>query len=193
MMALMSSPLPEWMYPPREEGWFAEDLDRLPEAPRHTELLHGALVFRLWPQKLWHSEVVTNLTVALNRQAPAGTKVLREITIRLDERNRLEPDVVATTGSYDRNDTWLGRAGVVLVVEVTSPESAHRDRTAKLRKYAEAGIPYYWIVDKDSGEPVVHLYQLDRGTGAYVATGVARDRLQTSLPFPIDIDLTSLA
>ncbi|MDI6099701.1 hypothetical protein QLQ12_13945 [Actinoplanes sp. NEAU-A12] len=25
--------LPDWMRPPREEGWFAEDLDRLPDAP----------------------------------------------------------------------------------------------------------------------------------------------------------------
>jgi hypothetical protein len=37
--------LPDWMRPPRAEGWFAEDLDRLPEAPRHTELIDGALVF----------------------------------------------------------------------------------------------------------------------------------------------------
>ncbi|MEU4618863.1 hypothetical protein AB0G04_02630 [Actinoplanes sp. NPDC023801] len=34
--------LPDWMRPPREEGWFAEDLDHLPEAPRHTELIDGA-------------------------------------------------------------------------------------------------------------------------------------------------------
>lgn len=25
--------LPNWMRPPRPEGWFAEDLDNLPEAP----------------------------------------------------------------------------------------------------------------------------------------------------------------
>jgi hypothetical protein len=31
--------LPDWMRPPRAEGWFAEDLDRLPEAPRRTELI----------------------------------------------------------------------------------------------------------------------------------------------------------
>jgi hypothetical protein len=34
--------LPDWMRPPRAEGWFAEDLDRLPEAPRHPELIDGA-------------------------------------------------------------------------------------------------------------------------------------------------------
>ncbi|MFJ3722509.1 type II toxin-antitoxin system RelE/ParE family toxin [Streptomyces sp. NPDC090045] len=29
--------LPDWMRPPRAEGCLAEDLDRLPEAPHHTE------------------------------------------------------------------------------------------------------------------------------------------------------------
>ncbi|MFK0122190.1 HEAT repeat domain-containing protein [Streptomyces nigra] len=33
--------LPDWMRPPREEGWSADDLDHLPEAPRHTELIAG--------------------------------------------------------------------------------------------------------------------------------------------------------
>lgn len=37
------------MRPPRDEGWFAEDLDHLPEAPRHTELIDGALVFMTSP------------------------------------------------------------------------------------------------------------------------------------------------
>lgn len=189
----MSSPLPEWMHPPREEGWFADDLDQLPEAPRHTELWDGALIFMMSPQRIWHSEIIDMLTLALRRQTPAGTKVLREITIRLDKRNRPEPDVVATTGTYDRNNTWLDPADVVLVVEVTSPESVHRDRTAKHRKYAEAGIAHYWVVEQESDEAVVHVYELDRATGAYVVTGIARDRLQTSRPFPIDIDLTTLA
>jgi hypothetical protein len=43
---------PDWMRPPRPEGWFAEDLERRPEAPRHTELIDGALVFMMSPQAL---------------------------------------------------------------------------------------------------------------------------------------------
>ena len=46
--------LPDWMRQPRAEGWFAEDLDRLPEAPRHTELIDGALVFLMSPQRSRH-------------------------------------------------------------------------------------------------------------------------------------------
>jgi Uma2 family endonuclease len=36
---------------------------------------------------------------------------------------------------------------VRLAVEVVSPESARRDRTVKLREYAEAGIPHYWCIE----------------------------------------------
>jgi hypothetical protein len=39
--------VPEWMRPPRPEGWCSEDLDKLAEAPRHTELIDGALVFMM--------------------------------------------------------------------------------------------------------------------------------------------------
>lgn len=65
------SALPDWMRPPSDEGWFADDLDRLTEAPRHTELIDGALVFRMSPQRSWHGRIVTALTVALEDQAPA--------------------------------------------------------------------------------------------------------------------------
>ena len=70
--------LPDWMRPPRAEGWFAEDLDRLPEAPRHTELIDGALVFMLSPRRLWHVQVVDALKTALAAQAPTGVWVTRE-------------------------------------------------------------------------------------------------------------------
>ncbi|MEV7522369.1 Uma2 family endonuclease [Streptomyces sp. NPDC091371] len=97
------SALPGWMRPPRAEGWFAEDLDRLPEAPRHTELIDGALVFMVSPQRWWHGHLVTMLTVALMEQVPADTRVGREMTIKLDQRNRPEPDLLVTTAEESRS------------------------------------------------------------------------------------------
>ncbi|WP_328861632.1 Uma2 family endonuclease [Streptomyces sp. NBC_00306] len=184
--------LPDWMRPPRAEGWFAEDLDRLPEAPRHTELIDGALVFMMSPQRAWHGRLVTALTVALTSQAPDGVEVEREMTIRLDVRNRPEPDIVVTTASYDPDRTWFAPEDVRLVVEVVSPESAHRDRTVKLRKYAEAGIPHYWCVEDEDGWPLVHIYELDRPTGAYAPAGIVRGYLRRTVPFEITLDLDKL-
>jgi Uma2 family endonuclease len=79
-----------------------------------------------------------------------------------------------------------------LVVEVVSPESAHRNRTVKLRKYAEAGIANYWRVEEENGSPVIYAYELDGPTRSYVATGIHRHELRTTTPFPIKLDLDGL-
>jgi len=185
--------VPEWMRPPRPEGWYADDLDQLPEAPRHTELIDGALVFMMSPQRAWHGRVVSALLFALTKQAPTGVEVEREMTIRLDERNRPEPDLLATRAPfYEPDRTFYTPDQVLLVVEVVSPESAHRDRTVKLRKYAEAGIASYWRVEDEDGSPVVHAYELDEPTRSYVPTGIHRRELRTTVPFAVELDLDSL-
>lgn len=184
--------LPEWMRPPRDEGWFAEDLDHLPEAPRHTELIDGALVFMMSPRRSWHGRPVTGLTSALTGQAPEGVEVEREMTVRLDARNRPEPDLLVTSAPYDPDRTWFAPEDVPLVVEVVSPESSHRDRTVRLRKYAKAGIPHYWCVGEEAGVPVVHVHELDGPTRAYAPAGIFREALKRPLPFELDLDLVGL-
>ena len=79
-----------------------------------------------------------------------------------------------------------------LVIEVVSPESAHRDRTVKLRKYAEAGIPHYWCIEDEDGAPVVHVYELDEPTGVYAPAGIFRGTLKRPAPFEISLDLDKL-
>ncbi|MFC3991861.1 Uma2 family endonuclease [Actinoplanes siamensis] len=185
--------VPEWMRPPRPEGWFADDLDHLPEAPRHTELIDGALVFMMSPRRIWHAILIDELRGALRAQAPAGIEVVREITIRLDDKNRPEPDVLVTEQPRDLRRTFFTPDQVLLVIEVVSPESAHRDRTVKLRKYAESGIANYWIVEEeDDGAPVVHTYELDGPTRSYVPTGIHRGKLRIPVPFAIELDLDGL-
>ncbi len=187
------SVLPDWMRPPREAGWFAEDLDSLTEAPRHTELIDGALVFMMSPQRLWHSRVVSGLTFTLEAQTPDTLEVEREMTIRLDERNRPEPDlVVVAAAEYRKNRTWFAPDEVLLAVEVVSPESEHRDRTVKVRKYAEAGIPHYWRIEEENDLPVAHVYELDRSTSTYIPVGIFRGTLERPVPFPVVVDLDGL-
>ena len=76
--------LPDWMRPPRAEGWLAEDLDDLPEAPSNTELIDGALVFRTFPQRQWHSRVIHALHTTLDSQAADDIEVSSKLTVRLD-------------------------------------------------------------------------------------------------------------
>ncbi|QVQ54640.1 Uma2 family endonuclease [Spiractinospora alimapuensis] len=180
------------MVPPRAEGWFAEDLDHLPDSPPHTELLDGHLVWPRSPQRLWHARVTRRLTNALHRCAPDGLVAEQRMTVVLDPRNRPEPDVLVATHDDDFTITSFPADQVHLAVEVVSPESAHRDRHVKPAKYAAAGIPHFWRVEEEDGSPVAHVYERDTTTGGYAPTGVYRDTLRLDRPFAIELELSGL-
>jgi Uma2 family endonuclease len=44
---------------------------------------------------------------------------------------------------------WSRLRRLLLVAEVLSTSSARQDRFIKRRRYQEAGVPLYWIVDGD--------------------------------------------
>lgn len=183
----------EWPRPP-EGGRTADDLDRLPNLPPHTELIDGSLVF-MSPQNRFHSRTMRLLDNALLAQVPEGLDVDREMTIRLDDKNRPEPDIVVfreEAVTDDAEQAWYGPESVISAVEVVSADSRERDREVKPRKYAQAGVPRFWRVEKNDGLPVVYVYELDPATKAYGLSGIHHNRLKLTLPFPVDIDLTAL-
>jgi Uma2 family endonuclease len=60
---------------------------------------------------------------------------------------------------------WLTVADLLLVVEIISPGSEAMDEVTKRGEYALAGVPQYWVVNRDSVQTVV-LYRLGSG-GSY--------------------------
>lgn len=184
----------QYHYPvPPPDGWTAEDLDRLPDLPRHTELLDGNLVF-MSPQTRFHSRTLSLLEHALVGRVPDGLDVFREFDVRLDRRNRPSPDVSVVRADADTGPkgTWLRSEDVLLAVEVVSDDSVERDRELKPRKYAAAGVLHFWRVEKNGGLPVVYVYELDPATKIYVLSGIHHNRLELAVPFSVDIDLTTL-
>ncbi|MDH6125894.1 Uma2 family endonuclease [Kitasatospora sp. GP82] len=119
-------------------------------------------------------------------------RVGREMSIRLDERNRPEPDLLVATVPFDPDRTWFAPSEVALVVEVVSPEPAHRDRTVKVRKYAEAGIPHYWHIEEEDGLPVIHVFELEEVASAYAPAGILRGSFARPVPFPVKLDLDGI-
>ncbi|WP_232838690.1 Uma2 family endonuclease [Streptomyces geranii] len=180
---------------PPPDGWAADDLDRIPDLPRHTELLDGSLVF-MSPQTRFHARALRLLERSLLDQAPGALDVVSRMTVKLDPRNRLEPDiaVVPETANTGPHQTWYEAADTLLAIEVVAADTLERDREAKPRKYAAAGVVHFWRVeqDGDKGLPVVYVYELDPATKAYGLTGIFHDRLKVSAPFDIDIDLTAI-
>lgn len=186
---------PAWAVPP-PGGFTADDLDRFPDLPPHTELIDGELFF-VSPQKSFHTPAMFLLEKTLRAQVPQVVCVRREMSVVLGKRNRPEPDIclVRTDAvTEEADETGYQAADVVLAVEVVSPDSEERDRKRKPQLYAEAGIPHFWRVEKAEGSrrPVVYVYELDPATRTYVPTGIYHDRLKVSEPFEIDIDLTEI-
>ncbi|WP_017538726.1 Uma2 family endonuclease [Nocardiopsis halophila] len=189
---MCAQPVPEWMIPP-SDGFHAEDLDRLPDLPPHTELIDGSLIL-VSPQKSFHTLMMDLLVAALRACAPDHLRVRREMTTTLGPRQRPEPDVMvvhasAVTGG---EQTSFPPESLELVVEVVSPESRVRDRERKPQLYAQAGIRHFWRVEADDERPVVYVYELDPSASSYALTGIHHDRLKLGRPFPIDIDLTEV-
>ncbi|MEU2107843.1 Uma2 family endonuclease [Streptomyces sp. NPDC087659] len=182
----------EWPRPPAD-GWTADDLDRLPNLPPHTELIDGSLVF-MSPQTRFHARAMRLLENALMDQAPEHLEAIREMTVRLDRRNRPEPDVLVVPVEADTGpgQTWFRPEDVVLAVEVVSADSLERDREVKPRKYARAGMPHYWRVEENDGLPVVYVYEIDPATASYGLTGIHHKQLKVEHPFPLEIDLTAI-
>ncbi|WP_030379767.1 MULTISPECIES: Uma2 family endonuclease [unclassified Streptomyces] len=183
---------PVWPRPP-EGGWTAEDLDRLPDLPPHTQLIDGSLIFAA-PQTLFHERVVDFLKWRLQSRAPADLEVFRQITIDVDRQNRPEPDVIVIRADVvqDPEQTRFPAEAVLLAVEVVSEDSVSRDRETKPLKYARAGIAHYWRVENEKGRAAVHAFELEPTTGAYTSVGIFRERMKVDAPFPVDLDLTGI-
>ncbi|MFE7232638.1 Uma2 family endonuclease [Streptomyces sp. NPDC002405] len=180
-----------WPLPP-QDGYTVDDLFTLPGLPPHTELIDGSLVFAS-PQREFHTIVMDLLVNGLRNTAPEDLRVRREMTVVLDKRNAPEPDIsVLRAAAVGPDKTRYQAEDVVLAVEVVSPDSESRDRTTKPQKYASAGIPNFWRVERGGhgGGPVIHVYELDPLTKAYVHMGMHRDQIKLTEPYDINIDLT---
>ncbi len=187
-----TGPVPDWLRPP-PGGFTAEDLDRLVELPPHTELIDGSLVL-VSPQTNFHALVMRLLEQGLGRAVPETLRVRREMTVTLDSRQRPEPDVLVIHAEADTGpeQTTYRATDVVLAVEVVSPDSETRDRERKPQLYAQARIEHFWRVENTAGRPAVYVYVFDPASRAYALAGIHHDRLQLTIPFPIDIDLSEI-
>lgn len=72
------------------------------------------------------------------------------------------PDLTIWSSPQPRS-VWLGVGDLVLVVEIVSPGSAAVDGVVKVREYAAAGIPRYWVVERDPAQTVtLHVLGADK-------------------------------
>lgn len=101
------------------------------------------------PASLGHQQIVAFLGGVLGQFVAfrgLGVVVLAPFQMKL--RNGREPDVLFLAKEHmDRLQPTYLNGPADLVIEVTSPESADRDRGEKFYEYASGGVPEYWLID----------------------------------------------
>jgi Uma2 family endonuclease len=120
-----------------------------------VELLEGWLVYKM-PKNPPHRIATRVAQTALESITPAGWYVDSQEPITLDD-SEPEPDVAIIRGeTHLYKNSHPGASDIALVVEVADA-TLERDRGVKLRVYARAGIPIYWIINLL--EHVVEVYE----------------------------------
>jgi len=99
-----------------------------------------------------HAAIASRLFAWLILAGWPADQVLQAAGIRIPGRDgdggRI-PDLTVWAGPQPRS-VWLSLADLLLAVEIVSPGSEATDDMIKLREYARAGIPRYWVVDRDA-------------------------------------------
>jgi Uma2 family endonuclease len=149
--------------PPRR--WSYAEFARLPQDGNRYEVIAGELYMTPAPRTL-HQKVVTRLTVLLAnfvQQHDLGEVLVGPVDVLLAECDYLEPDLVFVRRGRSDIISHRGIEGAPdLVIEVTSPATAERDRGIKRQCYARFGVPEYWIVDPERGQ--VEVYRTLQGS-----------------------------
>ncbi len=121
----------------------------------NAEMIDGEVFFETVVTST-HGQMV----IALGAQLVAKWCVMTEVNTVYDGwhgTTYLRPDLSVASASYRGVSLDEFPADeIVLVVEVTSKSNPENDTVKKVRKYAQAGIPYYLIVNAIEGKCLLH-------------------------------------
>ncbi|MBW8805197.1 MAG: Uma2 family endonuclease [Catenulisporales bacterium] len=172
---------PAWFTSTHTGPYSAEDLDRIPDLPPHTELIDGNLIFAS-PQALFHYLAMVAIKSALRCAAPSHLFMTRETP----EPGVLVVDQAALGGIHQ---TGFQAAEAVLVVDAVSAESDPRDRELKANRYAAAGVRHVWFVDDVEDKTLIEVWKSNRDLGCPEKVGECDEFLDIEEPFPVTLDV----
>ena len=132
--------------------YYTADMVRaLPDDGNRYEVVYGELLVTPSPRP-WHEIIQVRLLAALDRyleEQRIGVVLGSRGDISWGPDVLMSPDVFVVPLEQARALDWSKMQDLLLVTEVLSPSSARHDRFVKRRRYQEAGVPVYWIVDGD--------------------------------------------
>jgi Uma2 family endonuclease len=177
----------------RSIRFLADDIWDTPEDGNRYEVIDGELYVTPPPIER-HQRAVHVLEVLLGShilQHDLGRLYPAPFGVVLSEgASGVQPDLVYVAKENSGIIVERGIEGTPdLVIEILSPSTQGRDRGVKMRAYATAGIPHYWIVDARARH--LEAYRLgEEGYGDPQICGLGaifRPDLFPGLEIPIDL------
>jgi Uma2 family endonuclease len=149
----------------------ATDIFDAPDDNLRYEVIDGDLYMTPAPS-WWHQTGLGKLFILVGAwvyEHNLGWVASAPVGVVLDDEDGVQPDMVYVSRDRAQIISQRGLEGAPdLVVEALSPSTEARDRGIKMRRYAAAGVPHYWLLNPQtkSLEPFV------LGAGGYEPAGI---------------------
>ncbi|HEX3592748.1 MAG TPA: Uma2 family endonuclease [Pseudonocardiaceae bacterium] len=179
--------VPADTFPQHPREWTLEEVLALPDdRGQRVELVDGAVVVTPAPG-FAHQRVLHRMQVAFDAAVPADCELLPGVNVVLNGQRLLIPDFAVTTVP-GLDALYCDGADVLLAAEIISPSSRVYDRALKRQLYAEAGVPFFLLVDPADRPVSAVCYEL-AGDGYAESARSDQGRLVLTRPFPVTVDL----
>ncbi|MGH9396623.1 MAG: Uma2 family endonuclease [Terriglobia bacterium] len=143
-----------------------EDLCALPDNGKRYEIINGELFVTPSPRTA-HQKAVGNLYYYLSdfvKKSRVGEVFIAPFDVILSDFDVVEPDLlyIAQTRSHVVTEKNV-QGAPDLVIEVISPTTEGRDRSTKLKLYAQFGVKEYWIINPENLSAEVYCFEKGLG------------------------------
>jgi Uma2 family endonuclease len=170
------------------QRWTRQDLERLPDDGNKYEVVRGELFVTPAPAP-GHEEIIAVLAALLSEYLSIHRigRVRFPRSVVVIDGSEVEPDLMVRPLLPPPAPAWEDAPLPILVIEVLSQSTRHRDLVAKRAFYIEAGVADYWIVDGERRTITV----ARAGQPDAVMTGVLRWYPPTAAA-PFDLDVAAM-
>jgi len=184
-------PLPE-----RKEVYTYEDYLNWPDEQR-IEIINGQVYFLAPPSRI-HQKISGEIYIQFSNYlkdkecevyyAPFGVKFPSANEKSNNEiKTVVEPDIVVVCDKSKLDDEGC-KGAPDLIVEITSPSTARKDKVEKFNLYEKHGVKEYWIVEPEVKLVTVFLFQ-ENGKYGRPNIYTEEDKIKVSIFDDLVIDL----